>query len=85
MTFLGLCSYSHTNGIWLLQDCDWLPITCVVSYIMASNMGLTTLPYIFISEFYSPQVRLIRDDSRKKTCRFKDTVPNRGGRGPAKP
>ena len=56
MIFLGLCSYSHTNNISLLQDCDWLPITCVVSYIMASNMGLTALPYIFISEFYSPQV-----------------------------
>lgn len=59
MTFLGLCSYSHTNGIWLLKDCDWLPITCVVSYIMASNMGLTALPYIFISEFYSPQTRCV--------------------------
>ena len=59
MTFLGLCSYSHTNGVSLLKDCDWLPITCVVSYIMASNMGLTALPYIFISEFYSPQVHFI--------------------------
>ena len=56
LVMLGVCSYSHSHNITLLQDCNWLPITCVVSYIMATNMGLSSLPNIFISEFYSPQV-----------------------------
>lgn len=59
LVMLGVCSYSHSHNITLLQDCDWLPITCVVSYIMASNMGLSSLPNIFISEFYSPQTRCV--------------------------
>jgi len=59
LVMLGVCSYSHSHNITLLQDCNWLPITCVVSYIMATNMGLSSLPNIFISEFYSPQTRCV--------------------------
>ena len=62
LVMLGVCSYSHSHNITLLQDCNWLPITCVVSYIMATNMGLSSLPNIFISEFYSPQVNIYHLD-----------------------
>ena len=41
------------------RDCDWLPITCVVSYTMAANMGLGSLPTIFLSEFYPVQYRCV--------------------------
>ena len=41
------------------RDCDWLPITCVVSYTMAANMGLCSLPTIFLSEFYPVQHRCV--------------------------
>ena len=57
LVFLGLCSYSHNHDIVLLSQCDWLPITCVVSYLMAVNMGHSTLPNIFLSEFYPAQAR----------------------------
>merc|ERR1712241_572452 len=50
LVMLGLCSYSHTHNIQLIKDCDWLPISCAVSYILATNMGLSALPIIFISE-----------------------------------
>ena len=56
LLLLGFCSYSHSQDMELLRDCDWLPITCVVSYIMATNMGLSALPNIFISEFYPSHV-----------------------------
>jgi len=59
LIMLGVCSYSHTHRIQLLSDCNWLPITCAVTYIMAANMGLSFLPVIFISEFYSHQVRCV--------------------------
>jgi len=59
LLLLGSCSYSHSHDIQLLRDCHWLPITCVVSYIMATNMGLSALPNIFISEFYPSHMRIV--------------------------
>ena len=56
LLLLGFCSYSHHHGIQLVKDCDWLPISCAVSYILATNMGLSALPNIFISEFYPSHV-----------------------------
>ena len=56
LLLLGFCSYSHHHAIELIKDCDWLPISCAVSYILATNMGLSALPNIFISEFYPSHV-----------------------------
>ena len=53
---LGFCSYSHQHDIQLIKHCDWLPISCAVSYILATNMGLSAIPNIFISEFYPSHV-----------------------------
>ena len=53
---LGFCSYSHHHDIELIKHCDWLPISCAVSYILATNMGLSALPNIFITEFYPSHV-----------------------------
>ena len=58
LLLLGCCSYSHSHHIELLRDCDWLPLTCVISYTLATNMGLSALPNIFISEFYPSHVSL---------------------------
>ena len=59
LLLLGLCSYSHHHNIDLIKDCDWLPLTCSVSYILATNMGHSALPNIFISEFYPSHVSFI--------------------------
>ena len=45
--------------IELLSECNWLPITCVVTFLMAVNMGHSTLPLIFLSEFYPASVRCV--------------------------
>merc|ERR1719450_162583 len=59
LLLLGSCSYTHSYDIQLLRDCDWLPITCIVSYIIANNMGLSAVPNIFITEFYPSHMRIV--------------------------
>merc|ERR1719347_185565 len=53
LVLLGLCMYSHTySSLSMLRDCDWLPMICIVSYMLAAPMGLCSIPFIYIAEFY---------------------------------
>ena len=57
LLLLGLCMYSHSyNYIQVLNDCDWLPMICIVSFMVAAPMGLCSIPFIYIVEFYPSEV-----------------------------
>ena len=57
LVLLGLCMYSHTySSLSMLSDCDWLPMICIVSYMVAAPMGLCSIPFIYIAEFYPSEV-----------------------------
>jgi len=58
LVLLGLCMYSHTyHSLSVLSDCDWLPMICIVSYMVSAPMGLCSIPFIYISEFYPSEMR----------------------------
>jgi len=58
LLLLGLCMYGHSHySMKVLSDCDWLPIICIVTYMLAAPMGLCSIPYMFISEFYPSEMR----------------------------
>lgn len=58
LVLLGLCMYSHTyNSLEVLRDCSWLPMICIVSYMVAAPMGLCSIPFIYIAEFYPSEMR----------------------------
>jgi len=58
LLLLGLCMYSHSyNYIQVLNDCDWLPMICIVSFMVAAPMGLCSIPFIYIVEFYPSEMR----------------------------
>ena len=59
LVLLGLCMYSHTShSLSVLSDCDWLPMICIVSYMVSAPMGLCSIPFIYISEFYPSEVAM---------------------------
>eukprot|EP00091_Calanus_sinicus_P011843 TRINITY_DN2672_c0_g1_i2.p1 TRINITY_DN2672_c0_g1~~TRINITY_DN2672_c0_g1_i2.p1 ORF type:complete len:586 (-),score=108.96 TRINITY_DN2672_c0_g1_i2:152-1909(-) len=58
LLLLGLCLYSHSyHSLQVLSDCDWLPMICIVSYMVAAPMGLCSIPFIYIAEFYPSEMR----------------------------
>jgi SP family facilitated glucose transporter-like MFS transporter 8 len=58
LLLLGLCMYSHTySSLEVLRDCSWLPMICIVSYMIAAPMGLCSIPFIYIAEFYPSEMR----------------------------
>jgi len=58
LVLLGLCMYNHTyHSLSVLSDCDWLPMICIVSYMVSAPMGLCSIPFIYISEFYPSEMR----------------------------
>jgi len=58
LLLFGLCMYSHSyHTMQVLHDCDWLPMICIVSYMVAAPMGLVSIPYIYLAEFYPSEMR----------------------------
>jgi len=58
LLLLGLCLYNHSyHSLQLLSDCNWLPMICIVSYMVAAPMGLCSIPFIYIAEFYPSEMR----------------------------
>ena len=59
LLLLGICLYSHSyHSLSVLSDCDWLPMICIVSYMVAAPMGLCSIPFIYIAEFYPSEVNI---------------------------
>merc|ERR1711893_53203 len=49
-------------AIWMSYSSaatDWVPITCLLMYMLAAPMGLCTLPFLYIAEFYPSELRSV--------------------------
>jgi len=58
LVVMGLCMYSHSHlSVNVLSDCYWLPMISIVSYMLAAPMGLCSIPFMYIAEFYPSELR----------------------------
>merc|ERR1712038_1366132 len=52
--------YSHETG--LLHDQDtltWLPLVCVTLYTLADPIGVGSVPFLYLGEFFPAEMRSI--------------------------
>ena len=57
LLLLGVAMYAHDgdhHGIeFLMKDeMSWLPLACVIVYMLADPIGLGSIPFIYIGEFF---------------------------------
>ena len=58
MSIMGLAMYSHETG--LLHDLDtltWLPLVCVTLYMLADPIGVGSVPFLYLGEFFPSEMR----------------------------
>jgi len=49
-------------AIWMSYSSsatDWVPITCLLVYMLAAPLGLCSLPFLYIAEFYPSELRSV--------------------------
>jgi len=58
LAILGLAMYSH-NGSDLVSNelPTWLPLACVTLYMAMDPLGLSSIPFVYMAEFYSGELR----------------------------
>ncbi len=56
---LGFVMFSkeHSNQIPALTSIDWLPLFCVTIFMLADSIGLGSIPFIYIGEFFPSDLR----------------------------
>ncbi len=61
LILLGLAVYSHHNADLspLMSDLYWLPLLCVVVYMVADPLGLGSIPFLYSAEFFPTEMRSI--------------------------
>jgi len=57
MSILGLAMYSHETGIFNLDTVPWLPLICIILYMLADPMGVGSVPFLYLGEFYPSEMR----------------------------
>ena len=60
LTVLGLSVYSHNSHgslSHMIGDFYWLPLTCVILYMLADPLGLGSIPFLYSAEFYPSEMR----------------------------
>jgi len=58
MSILGLAMYSHETGVFHLDNTvAWLPLLCVILYMLADPMGVGSVPFLYLGEFYPSEMR----------------------------
>lgn len=59
---LGVAMYAHDgdhHGIDFINDMSWLPLACVIVYMLADPIGLGSIPFIYIGEFFPSEMRSV--------------------------
>jgi len=57
---LGLCMYSqHSSRLAGLAEAAWLPLACIVLYMVAAPVGLCSLPLLYVAEFFPSEMRSV--------------------------
>lgn len=62
LILLGFCMYTKSNETMLMPSVygyDWLPIVSMVMYMVASPIGLCSIPFMYIAEFYPSELRSV--------------------------
>jgi len=58
LVVLGFCSYSGSSGgMEMMPELEWLPLTCVIVYMIAAPLGLCSIPFMYIAELYPAEMR----------------------------
>jgi facilitated trehalose transporter len=58
LSILGLAMYSHETGlIASLDHISWLPLICVTVYMLADPIGLGSVPFLYVAEFFPSEMR----------------------------
>jgi len=60
LVLLGVCLYNTSKNNMLMASVygyDWLPIVSIVMYMIAAPIGLCSIPFMFIAEFYPSELR----------------------------
>jgi len=58
LVVLGFCVYSQVNKEMAdMAELDWLPLTCVIIYMVAAPLGLCSIPFMYIAELYPAEMR----------------------------
>merc|ERR1711976_614952 len=55
LVVLGFCVYSQVSGGPMgakMSELDWLPLTCVIIYMVAAPLGLCSIPFMYVAELY---------------------------------
>jgi len=62
MILLGICMYTKSHDTMLMPAVygyDWLPLVSMVVYMIASPIGLCSIPFMYIAEFYPSELRSV--------------------------
>merc|ERR1719318_1633999 len=62
LILLGVCMYMKSSSAMLMPAVygyDWLPIVSMVMYMVASPVGLCSIPFMYIAEFYPSELRSV--------------------------
>lgn len=55
---LGLAMYAHNgSGLISYELPGWLPLACVTLYMAMDPLGLSSIPFVYMAEFYSGEMR----------------------------
>jgi MFS family permease len=60
MSILGLAMYSHESGLYSnLEAMVWLPLVCITIYMLADPIGVGSVPFLYLGEFFPAETRSI--------------------------
>jgi len=60
MSVLGLAMYSHESGLYSnLGIMMWLPLVCITIYMLADPIGVGSVPFLYLGEFFPAETRSI--------------------------
>ena len=60
MSILGLAMYSHETGLYsYLDGLFWLPLLCVTIYMLADPIGVGSVPFLYLGEFFPAEMRSV--------------------------
>merc|ERR1711981_23815 len=58
LAILGLARYSHDGADLIPSELStWLPLACVTLYMAMDPLGLSSIPFVYMAEFYSGELR----------------------------
>merc|ERR1712088_205836 len=58
LAILGLAMNSHDgSGLISAELPNWLPLACVSLYMAVDPLGLSSIPFVYMAEFYSGELR----------------------------